>query len=1045
MNNKYHCLKPLLSFLLSACMLLSASVMVAVPAFAADDTKLDPTGWEATVFGEYTDGGWTKDKLFDGKTGMDNRWASGALQEPGQSISVDMKSPRTFNQIVMITDASDGGYARGYKIYVSNDGTNWGNPIVTGAGQNGSTTEVFSTQTAQYFKIELTESWGGGWWNIHELEVHYDPSLVVAAAVTIPDDVKGTAYEKPVSVLYSLGIMEGTSATTFLPDDEMTRAELTTVLVKMLGLDAQSAQGSTFGDVAPDHWAYSYIKLAADMGIVNGTGDNRFSPELPVSYTEAAKMVMCLLGYGPVAELSGGYPSGYLKLAAEKGVTDGITMPDGKFTRGMAARMIYNALEVEIMEQYGFGASEQYQTLEGRNLLERRDIYRGRGIVRGNDVTMLNGDSTLHDGEVQIDNTVYNAGGSGAASLLGCNIEFYVQQADDEDQGTLLYAAALDNRNEIIEVAARDIVSDTTRTRLHFTDAEDNMDEVSIRRDAYVIFNGKAKSNVQDEDFRPQAGSVRLIDNDADGIYDVADITSYINYVVSSVGLENMMINDKYNQPSLTLKDSNDFKYRIIDGDMGLKLESIKANMVLSVAADSVKIVDDKQVVDNDKLSYVTMYVSKATITGAVEEMTEDKGRPVVTIGGEEYRLAYNLDGVTPAIKLGTEGTFYLDVEGNIAGFDAVSNRNSYGILMGVRKQGGVSDDLEFKIFTDQGTTEVYTNAQKVRLNGNDTASEVEAVWGALDAYVKDNTAGGPAKLVMYHVNGAKEVDRISIPVDPDPTRPGSLRDENVLEQTGARAMDYRYRMETRTLKGEIFLNGSSKVFRIRIDDQGNVSTAEDAYSIADDSVFIHDRTYDVSHYNLSDEYVPEVICYYDREEFSVNYESGLMVVDRIVNTVDEEGQELKKVYGIFNGTADYGLTVAETVDVSKLQRGDFIMFSTNNKGEMSYVSERFDASVAPEDILGSNVGNYLSADQIATGRVEEIVGKVIKIDVSRTTADGTFDGSSIAYFNEFPSTMVYVFENDRVKVSAPANVEVGDMVVLRAKYSKPTEMLVIK
>ena len=34
-----------------------------------------------------------------------------------------------------------------------------------------------------------------------------------------------------------------------------------------------------FSDVSKDHWALPYITMAAERGIINGIGNNKFNPE----------------------------------------------------------------------------------------------------------------------------------------------------------------------------------------------------------------------------------------------------------------------------------------------------------------------------------------------------------------------------------------------------------------------------------------------------------------------------------------------------------------------------------------------------------------------------------------------------------------------------------------------------------------------------------------------------------------------------------------------------------------------------------------------
>jgi hypothetical protein len=83
-----------------------------------------------------------------------------------------MQAARTFNQITMDSGGSKNDYARGYAVYVSNDGVNFGNPIATGTGTAPLITVTFATQTARYLKIVQTGT-ASFWWSMAELNVYH--------------------------------------------------------------------------------------------------------------------------------------------------------------------------------------------------------------------------------------------------------------------------------------------------------------------------------------------------------------------------------------------------------------------------------------------------------------------------------------------------------------------------------------------------------------------------------------------------------------------------------------------------------------------------------------------------------------------------------------------------------------------------------------------------------------------------------------------------------------------------------------------------------
>lgn len=123
--------------------------------------NLPRTGWVGTA--SSTGGADTPAKALDANSGT--RFSTGTPQVNGQWFAVDMQSPQTFSKLTL---ESGGDYARGYQVFVSADGTNWGTAIATGTGVTGTTTISFASQTARYFRIVQTGS-ASAWWSLYEL------------------------------------------------------------------------------------------------------------------------------------------------------------------------------------------------------------------------------------------------------------------------------------------------------------------------------------------------------------------------------------------------------------------------------------------------------------------------------------------------------------------------------------------------------------------------------------------------------------------------------------------------------------------------------------------------------------------------------------------------------------------------------------------------------------------------------------------------------------------------------------------------------------
>jgi beta-glucosidase len=86
----------------------------------------------------------------------------------GQTLTVDMAAPRSISRIVMDSAGSANDFARGYQVFTSTDGVNFGTAVATGAGTGAVVTASFPTRTARYVRIVQTGS-ATFWWSIAEL------------------------------------------------------------------------------------------------------------------------------------------------------------------------------------------------------------------------------------------------------------------------------------------------------------------------------------------------------------------------------------------------------------------------------------------------------------------------------------------------------------------------------------------------------------------------------------------------------------------------------------------------------------------------------------------------------------------------------------------------------------------------------------------------------------------------------------------------------------------------------------------------------------
>jgi len=115
--------------------------------------------------------------------------------------------------------------------------------------------------------------------------------VFVSGADTLPfSDVKsGKWYSDAVANVYDAGIMEGKSEGIFAPFENMTRAQLVTILSRLANADTSGcAETLTFKDTKKSAWYADAVGWSVSAGLVNGYDDNTFRPNAQVLRQELA-------------------------------------------------------------------------------------------------------------------------------------------------------------------------------------------------------------------------------------------------------------------------------------------------------------------------------------------------------------------------------------------------------------------------------------------------------------------------------------------------------------------------------------------------------------------------------------------------------------------------------------------------------------------------------------------------------------------------------------------------------------------------------------
>lgn len=101
-------------------------------------------------------------------------------------------------------------------------------------------------------------------------------------------DTKNHWAKDAIDYVSGRNLLIGSSENTFSPSEKMTRGMLVTVLGRLAGVKADSYTVNTFSDVKSDSPYRAYIEWAHSVGIVSGTGENKFAPDRSITREEIA-------------------------------------------------------------------------------------------------------------------------------------------------------------------------------------------------------------------------------------------------------------------------------------------------------------------------------------------------------------------------------------------------------------------------------------------------------------------------------------------------------------------------------------------------------------------------------------------------------------------------------------------------------------------------------------------------------------------------------------------------------------------------------------
>ena len=172
---------------------------------------------------------------------------------------------------------------------------------------------------------------------------------VPAAAAGFADVPANHWAAESIQRCVKLGFFQGQSASRFGLGQKMTRSAFTVVLCRFFGWEATTPAKATYQDVSTDAWYAGAVEAAYGHGALTDQRDH-FRPNDPITREELAVMLVRALGYGTIAGLAQDLSmpfwdvttnTGYITMAYDLGLVNGTTedtfSPDRAATREQVA------------------------------------------------------------------------------------------------------------------------------------------------------------------------------------------------------------------------------------------------------------------------------------------------------------------------------------------------------------------------------------------------------------------------------------------------------------------------------------------------------------------------------------------------------------------------------------------------------------------------------------------------------------------------------------------------------------------------------------
>ena len=552
------------------------------------------------------------------------------------------------------------------------------------------------------------------------------------AAFTDEDDFS-PQYAEAAEVLTNLKVMQGYDDGSFLPQRNITRAQVATLIYRAATGDVTDSQTDIysdydkFDDVQSTDWFAGYVNYCGNAELIKGFTPTTFGPNKNVTGYQVLAMILRAVGYDANDEFTGsGWEIRTASTAESLGILDNVqdATLGQPATRELVAELIFRAMIVPTVEYTNAFGYQQNKTTLGWNEFK---LFEAEGTIVANEIADLYGSKALDTGKTELVNNfgrsvTYNL--TTDTSIIGEKVNVWIA-----DETAVSTPASLADITDWSNLRAADLTNDQ----------EDEWADATNGGTQYFVNYDKADGATFDKGIM-----IKAIDNNNDGDYE---------YVLTEID-------------TLTFIDNIDDDGDILLNDMAVEDKVVaydaaaEGDVVLAINIDGGTYLE--------KAAFVT-----GNVTGLnTKDETATIGDAAYMVSGINYagdpdlnQFATIRDTYQPGADWnGKYYNYYQDAYGNIRAYEeAGETATGYGLILDYdvyktgafegdltwRPQGGLNvGDLYVKFLTEENTVETAkVDADFAKYFGpeNDTNHPDN------DPYVNGNIAVGD--VVSYNIN----------------------------------------------------------------------------------------------------------------------------------------------------------------------------------------------------------------------------------------------------------------------------------------------------